>query len=429
MTIFQNKSRYGSRNQNNYKQSHLRSNSSLGGKRNYNTFAEDPQKAVFLSGFKTNLHPADAKDYREMIYQELQKHGVYIKKLDLPVNSKFGYLHTKTVEQAQRLLNLRNVEDSESGKMLSQLDLGKNNRNWRTKVLVYEYERKTDNQFDDNSSMRSGYLNVNNVRERGRNGRNYTNSMNSGCSYGTDSYRSQSQNYSDTRSRNGNSSNGFMSSRSISPENAPSNLDSGRNPPFPTPMISDDITIAPVTTNSNSTTISEKICYNSNSNFKDSALQSQIITEPTSEDELDANQMLKDRTKSCSTKTVVPAESKLEEIDDNDEQMINYESETEMNISDNENNNQKTNDAILQRQSSQGVNNVDEIINHTTSQLIYEGLRQVWNESYNLLNDDMQQLLMLNYHDAFFNQGPEQAANRLNIEGSLALSLLLNQTL
>lgn len=423
MSRFQNTTISYPRNNNYNQRSNLRANSRLGSARkNYNTFQEDPEKAVFLSGFRTNIHRNDWKEYREVIYQDLQKqYGVYVRKLDLPVNSKFGYLHTKTVEQAQRLLSLHNIVDQESGKTLSQLVLGMNTRNWLTKVHVYEYQRKTDNHhLDDNSSIGSNSRNVREGRVPSR--RNYKNSDSIGTN---SSYRSldrlspQSRNCSNARSQNGNSSNGgCMSSRSISPENA-YNPDSGRTAPFQTPIISDDITIEKTT---------EKLPLPSNNSNQDSALQSgyhtQVITEPTSEDELDQIN------KSGSTKTVVPSESKMEDT----KESINYVSDTEMSLSDNENNQKETTKmdagAInqLQRQSSKGVNNndVNDIINQSSQMIIYNYLKQDWCNEYNFLSDFMQQILILNYHDTLFTEGKDQAAYKLKIQGMTALELLLS---
>lgn len=404
MTVYQG--RFNGNNYSNRRNTHLRSGSSLGQKRNYSTFQEDPEKAVFLSGFRTNIDNNDWKSYREAIYQELQRYyGVYIRKLDLPVNNKFGYLHCKTVEQAESLLALKNYEDKDTGKILSMLDLARNHRNWRSKICVYVYERKTDgSHFEDNSSMNSNYLNV-----RGRNGRSYNNSASYESPRG-DSHRSQSRNYSNNRSnyrnnfsRNDNMCNSStnVSSRSISPEHDQkhsTSQDSGRNAPFTTPQIDDTAAAA---------TINNLPC---NSN-KDSALQSHIITEPGSEDELDVNELLKNKSKNASTKTVVAA-------DIDNEQIINYESETEITVSDNENN---LNSAEIQRQSSQGANDVDDVINQATNQIVYDCLKQNWLKDFNLLDNSMQQTLMMNYHEAFYTLGKDQAANKLLIEGHVAL--------
>lgn len=398
MTVCQGrytKNNYSKRN------NHLRSN--LGPKRNYNTFQEDPEKAVFLSGFRTNINNNEWKSYREAIYQDLQTYyGIYIRKLDLPVNHRHAYLHCKTVEQAESLLELKNYEDKESGKMLSQLDLVRNHKNWRSRICVYEYERKTDgSHFEDNSSMNSNYLNV-----RGRNGRSYNNSASYESPRNYGSNRSQSRNYPNSRnnfSRNFAGSTN-VSSRSISPANNyehSKSQDSGRNAPFTTPLISN----------------AANLLCNSN---KDSALQSQIITEPGSEDELDVKQLLQNKSKSGSTKTVVPAES----LDN--EQIINYESETEIIISDNENN---LNSAGIQRQSSQGATDVNDVINQATNQLVYDCLKQNWLDNYNLLDNLLQQTLMMNYHEAFYTLGKDQAANRLLIEGNVALIYSGLQTL
>lgn len=75
-------------------------------------FVEDPDKAVFLSGFREDIPQHQWKSYREEVYQCINKdYGVYITKLDLPVNCKFGYLHMKNHRDAQKLLSLRPCED------------------------------------------------------------------------------------------------------------------------------------------------------------------------------------------------------------------------------------------------------------------------------------------------------------------------------
>lgn len=71
-------------------------------------FVEDPDKAVFLSGFREDINVGDWRQYREEIYQDINReYGVYITKLDLPVNSKYGYLHVKSIREARKLLNLK----------------------------------------------------------------------------------------------------------------------------------------------------------------------------------------------------------------------------------------------------------------------------------------------------------------------------------
>lgn len=122
----------------------------LRGKRNnYKTFIEDPDKAVFLSGFRNNVPVEHWKDYREAVYQDLNKtYNVYIKKLDLPVNSKYGYLHCGTCQQAEKLLNLRNDYDDDSGKTLSAVTLAGG------KIHVYEY-KKTEKRLMDETCRKS----------------------------------------------------------------------------------------------------------------------------------------------------------------------------------------------------------------------------------------------------------------------------------
>jgi len=84
--------------------------------RNRKPFVEDPEKAVFLKGFKTNLSIHQAKEYREECYQRINKgYKVYIVKFDLPVNSADAFLHLKSVDDAQRLLGLNNTLIDENG--------------------------------------------------------------------------------------------------------------------------------------------------------------------------------------------------------------------------------------------------------------------------------------------------------------------------
>jgi len=426
-------------------QSNLRSSSSLAQKRNYNTFQEDPQKAVFLSGFRTNIPEYRWKEYREAIYQDLQKYyGVYIRKLDLPVNHRFGYLHTKTVEQAETLLNLRNEQDSETGKILSQLDLARNTRfnNWRTKIYVYEYERKNDGRHHHNMGSRNHSSERNlNVRE---NSRKRDRSYNAGYD-SPQSVRSY-QNYSEgPRSRNDNSTstNGFISddfSRSMSPLDSENNT--GRKAPYQTPQVENN-------------QIPKCSNFNNNQNNltvnKDSALQSHNVTEPGSEDENIENILLKNRSKSTSTKTVIATEinSKNLESLELDQQILNYENESDadMNFSSDDSdkimkdseNFQNNNIDITNNQPSLNLNNLtsqqnlqnlnqnqvnfQEVAEQTRNKIIYEGLKNNWLESYNSLSNHVQQSLMLNYHDACWTYGLEYAAQQLSIQGCLAIFL------
>jgi len=396
-------------------QSNLRSSSSLAQKRNYNTFQEDPQKAVFLSGFRTNIPSHKWKEYREAIYQDLQKYyNVYIRKLDLPVNHRFGYLHTKTVEQAEFLLNLNNEYDAETGKTLSQLDLARYNPgkyNWRTKICVYEYERKNEGRHHMGSRNHSSERNLN---VRGRSDRSFNNSNNSyNAGYDTpQSVRSHYKNYPGTRSRNDNSlsTNGFGSedfSRSTSPSDKRAKLENNQ-------FLADNQNLQ----NSQNYETLSNLDHTIN---KDSALQSHNVTEPGSEDEnLEniENLMLKNRSKSTSTKTVVPVDNNKLKSLELDQQILNYENESdaEMNFS--------SDDGCDKEQNLNHVN-FQQVAKQTTDKIIYEGLKQNWQDMYNCLSDHVQQKLMLNYHDACWTQGLEFAAQQLMIQGCTALALYL----
>lgn len=106
-------------------------------------FQEDPEKAVFLSGFREDIPTHQWKQYREEVYQAINKdYGVYITKLDLPVNSKFGYLHVRSAGQARQLLELpylserqmeaEGLEENQNGPCMQ---LAGNN------VFVFEYKK------------------------------------------------------------------------------------------------------------------------------------------------------------------------------------------------------------------------------------------------------------------------------------------------
>jgi len=84
--------------------------------RNRKPFVEDPEKAVFLKGFKTDLPVYQAKEYREQCYQTINKgYKVYIVKFDLPVNSADAFLHLKSVDDARRLMGLKDTLIDENG--------------------------------------------------------------------------------------------------------------------------------------------------------------------------------------------------------------------------------------------------------------------------------------------------------------------------
>lgn len=85
--------------------------------RNRREFKEDPNKAVFLKGFRTDLrNKQEAAEYRERCYQAInKKYKVYIVKFDLPVNSRDAFLHLKSVNDARSLLNLSTTHEEEGG--------------------------------------------------------------------------------------------------------------------------------------------------------------------------------------------------------------------------------------------------------------------------------------------------------------------------
>jgi hypothetical protein len=81
---------------------------------NKKEFKEDPNKAVFLKGFRTDLpNKKEAVEYRERCYQQINRmYRVYIVKFDLPVNKPDAFLHLKSVKDARSLLNLSPGEGS-----------------------------------------------------------------------------------------------------------------------------------------------------------------------------------------------------------------------------------------------------------------------------------------------------------------------------
>lgn len=414
---------HNGQSQNSYRnKSNLRSSSSLAQKRNYNTFQEDPQKAVFLSGFKTNIPEYRWKEYREAIYQDLQKYyGVYIRKLDLPVNHRFGYLHTKTVEQAENLLNLRNERDAETGKVLSQLDLARNTRfNWRTKICVYEYERKNEGRHLGQSRMGSRNHSIErNLNVRARSDRSYN--------AGSDSPQSAwsfNRNYPESRSRNDYSlsTNGFISedfSRSTSPsdnDNHGKTLQSAR--------------IAAYDAFQNTEKSSQTNFNNIDIVPKDSANVTEFGSEDENLENID-NLLLKNRSKSTSTKTVVAAENNNSSSNFGmDQQIVNIcedESDAEMDFSSDDSNkimkNFENNNNTAAIAANQNHVNFQEVAEQTRDKIIYEGLKQNWLDNYSSLSNHVQQSLMLNYHDACYAHGLKYAAQQLSIQGCLAIFL------
>lgn len=132
---------------NNYQRKPAYKNTS-GGKR---AFVEDPNKAVFLSGFRTDIQPGQERQYREEVYQDInKKYGVYITKLDLPVNCKYGYLHMSERHHAAKLMNLKNlVRDEVEDRYVPEMILGGDS------IKVYEY-KKTQKRRDEESFVSAG---------------------------------------------------------------------------------------------------------------------------------------------------------------------------------------------------------------------------------------------------------------------------------
>jgi hypothetical protein len=143
-------------------------------RRNTNTnnkkqFREDPDCAVFMSGFRTDIKEEHAREYREVIYQAINKnYDVYIRKLDLPVNSKVGYLHVKTRAQAQKLLNLRGEWDEDKQRNTPVMYLADD------PIKVYTYKSRRDGNNNNNNSYNTLNLNSkNNSYENRRNNISY----------------------------------------------------------------------------------------------------------------------------------------------------------------------------------------------------------------------------------------------------------------
>ena len=74
-------------------------------------FYEDERKAFFLGGLHRDMQ-------REDIYNELQKYGLYIRKLDCPYNDKntksgnkgYAFVHVKDETMAQKILTLEKLK-------------------------------------------------------------------------------------------------------------------------------------------------------------------------------------------------------------------------------------------------------------------------------------------------------------------------------
>lgn len=121
-------------------------------------FVEDPDKAVFLSGFLDETPTYQWKEYREELYQAInKKYGVYIVKFDLPSNSKFGYLHVKTVKEANVLLNLPSRSQSHDSEDERDVDL--ENVDTPCMILaghpVYVYEYKKTQKRKNEEKIRN----------------------------------------------------------------------------------------------------------------------------------------------------------------------------------------------------------------------------------------------------------------------------------
>jgi len=123
---------------------------------NKKQFREDPDCAVFMSGFRTDIDEKHAREYREVIYQAINKnYDVYIRKLDLPVNSKVGYLHVKTRAQAQKLLNLRGEWDEDKQRYTPVMNLADD----PIKVYAYKSRRDGNNNINNTLSKNNSYEN------------------------------------------------------------------------------------------------------------------------------------------------------------------------------------------------------------------------------------------------------------------------------
>jgi len=226
------------------------------------------------------------------------------------------------------------------------------------------------------------------------------------------------------------------------------NNNPGRKAPYQTPQVENhNHNQIPKCSNFNNTNNQNNLTVNKT---LDSALQSHNVTEPGSEDENIENMLLKNRSKSTSTKTVIATEinSKNLESLEVDQQILNYENESDadmnfssddssdkiMKDSENYNNNidiTNNNEPSLnlnnltsqQNLQNQNQVNFQEVAEQTRNKIIYEGLKENWLESYNCLSNHVQQSLMLNYHDACWAYGLEYAAQQLSIQGCLAIFL------
>lgn len=144
---------------------------------NRKPFIEDPEKAVFLKGFQTDLPRYQAKEYRERCYQRINKgYNVYIVKFDLPVNSADAFLHLKSVEDAQRLMGLKQTLIDENGEQVPYMTIEGD------KIMVKTYkktrkrimeERKAGSNLTSRCSSRNPTRPVSPMEERDYNGSRY----------------------------------------------------------------------------------------------------------------------------------------------------------------------------------------------------------------------------------------------------------------
>lgn len=116
-----------------------------------NKFIENPQKAVFLTGFNKR-HKGNWRQYREACYQKFKNLGVYIVKFDLPSYTDSAYLHCRTEQGATKLLMKKFIYVNDD------------------KILIYKY--KTDKRSLESSlrasQRNSGYNSPTTYRSRSR---------------------------------------------------------------------------------------------------------------------------------------------------------------------------------------------------------------------------------------------------------------------
>jgi len=200
-----------------------------GARYNRKPFVEDPDKAVFLSGFKENTPAYKWKDYREELYQAINKeYGVYITKFDLPSQSKFGYLHVKTAREAEKLLNLAPLSPKAGANRWSRDDSDNEEFDVDTPCMilaghpVYVYEYKKTQKRKNEERVRTEN------RAQPWNSKIDTDHQDNGRSFIRD------------RSSNNLSAHSEMSTRDPSPYRRPMNVD--RDSAMGTQQVSDDET-------------------------------------------------------------------------------------------------------------------------------------------------------------------------------------------